>query len=60
MGMSDKTLVRLVLILIVVWIAINIAGELVDVFGQVVNLATNSVIGGLLVILLILWYLDYI
>lgn len=60
MGLSDMKLIRIILLLIVVWIALNIAGELVDFIGQILNLATNSVIAGVLVILLILWYLDYI
>ena len=60
MGLSDRKLIRIILLLVAVWIALNIAGEVVDVVGQMVNLATNSVIAGLVIILLILWYLDYI
>lgn len=60
MGLSDKKIIRIILLLIVVWIALNVAGELIDFVGDLLNLATNSVIAGVLVILLILWYLDYI
>lgn len=60
MGLSDRKLIRIILLLIVVWIALNVADELVSFVGDILNLATNSAIAGVLLILLILWYLDYL
>ncbi len=53
MGLSDKTIIRVILLLVAVWLALQILGDVLD-------LITNSVIAAALVLLLILWYLDYI
>ncbi|MFP4188461.1 MAG: hypothetical protein ACLFR5_03525 [Halobacteriales archaeon] len=53
MSLNDSTLIRLVLILVVIWLALNVLGE-------VLNLLANSVIAAGVALLLILWYLDYI
>ena len=44
---------RLVLILVAVWLALNVLGEVLD-------LLANSVIAAGVALLLILWYLDYL
>ena len=44
---------RLVLILVAVWLALNVLGEVLD-------LLANSIIAAGVAILLILWYLDYL
>lgn len=54
MSLNDSTLIRLVLILVVIWLALT-------VFGQVLSILESlPVLLVVVVILLILWYLDYI
>lgn len=53
MSLDDSTLVRLILILVAIWLALNVLGE-------VLNLLANSAIAAVVVVVLILWYLDYI
>jgi hypothetical protein len=51
--MAADGLVRLVLILLAVWLAVNIAGDVLD-------LLQNSVIAMGIALVAILWYLDWI
>lgn len=53
MSLDDSTLVRLILILVAVWLALNVLGEVLD-------LLANSVIAAGVALLLIIWYLDYL
>ena len=46
-------LVRIILIIIVIWLALNFLGDFL-------NIIANSFILAIIVILLILWYLDVI
>jgi len=46
-------LVRIILIIVVIWLALNVLGDFL-------NLIANSFIAAIIVIVLILWYLDVI
>jgi len=59
-SLDDSTLVRLILILVVVWLALNVLGEVLDLLGGFLSVVLNSLAASLVVIVLILWYLDYI
>lgn len=60
MSLEDSTLVRLILILVVVWLALNVLDEVLNLLGGFLSLVANSFVASLVVIVLILWYLDYI
>lgn len=53
MSLKNSTLVRVVLILVAIWLFLNIVSDLLD-------LLANSFIAAVIVLVLILWYLDYI
>lgn len=50
---SDSTLIRIILIIVVIWLALNVLGDFL-------NLIANSFVVAIIVIVLILWYLDVI
>jgi len=50
---NNSTLISIILIIVVIWLALNF-------FGEFLNLISNSVIVAILVVVLILWYLDII
>ncbi|AZH24073.1 DUF7554 family protein [Haloplanus aerogenes] len=52
-------LLKLVLILVVVWLALEIVGEVFDLFVGLLNLFP-TLIGLLIVVLIVLWLLDRI
>jgi hypothetical protein len=60
MSLDDSTLFRLILILVAVWLALNILDEVLDILGGFLSLVANSFVASLVVLVLILWYLDYI
>jgi len=53
MSLDDRTLVRVILVLVAIWLAVN-------VLGDVLNLLANSVVAAAVALVLILWYLNYI
>ncbi|WP_435196185.1 DUF7554 family protein [Natronomonas sp. EA1] len=54
--MDAEGLLRIILILVVVWIALQIVGEIIDlVFGPF-----SSIIGLVIIVLIVLWLLDRI
>ena len=50
---SDSTLIGIILIIIVIWLALNVLGDFLNLIG-------NSFVVAIVVIALILWYLDVI
>jgi len=50
---NNSTLISIILIIVVIWLAVN-------VLGDVLNLLANSVVAAAVALVLILWYLDYI
>jgi hypothetical protein len=59
-SLDDSALVRIVLILVAVWLALNVLDELLDILGGFLALVANSLAASLVAVVLILWYLDYI
>lgn len=53
MSLGDSTLIRIILIIVVIWLALNVLGDFL-------NLIANSFVVAVVVIVLILWYLDVI
>ncbi|MDZ7689149.1 MAG: hypothetical protein U5J64_10645 [Halobacteriales archaeon] len=53
MSLGDSTIIRIILIIVVIWLALNVLGDFLD-------LIANSLIVAVIVIVLILWYLDII
>lgn len=54
-----NTLLKIVLVLVAVWLALSIVGELVDTFAYVLGPFSNLV-GLVVLLLLVLWLLDRI
>lgn len=55
-ALEVEDLLKIVLVLVIVYIAVNLLFDIVDfVFGPLSNL-----IGLLIVVLIVLWFLDYI
>ncbi|AXG05566.1 hypothetical protein DU500_03455 [Haloplanus rubicundus] len=54
-----EDLLKVVLVLVVVWLALEIVGEVFDLFVGLLNLFP-TVIGVLIVVLIVLWLLDRI
>lgn len=52
-----EDLLRIVLVLVVVWLALEIVGEVFDLFVGLLNLLP-TVIGVLIVVLIALWLFD--
>jgi hypothetical protein len=52
-----EDLLKVVLVLVVVWLALEIVGEVFDLFVGLLNLFP-TVIGVLIVVLIVLWLLD--
>lgn len=50
---GDRTLIGIILIIVVIWLALNILGDFLNLIG-------NSFIVAIVVIALILWYFDVI
>lgn len=53
------TLVKIILILVLIWLALSIVGEIVETFAHILGPASN-VIGLIVLVLLVLWLLDRI
>jgi len=49
----SSTLIRIILIIVVIWLALNVLGDFL-------NLIANSFVVAIVVIALILWYLEVI
>ena len=52
-----EDLLKIVLVLVVVWLALEIVGEVFDLFVGLLNLLP-TVVGLLIVVLIVLWLLD--
>ena len=52
-----EDLLKVVLVLVVVWLALEIVGEVFDLFVGLLNLLP-TVVGLLIVVLIVLWLLD--
>jgi len=52
-----EDLLKVVLVLVVVWLALEIVGEVFDLFVGLLNLLP-TVVGVLIVVLIVLWLLD--
>lgn len=60
MSLDDSTLVRVILILVAVWLALNVIDEIIGLVGDFLGFVANSFILSVIVLVLILWYLDII
>jgi hypothetical protein len=55
-GLDVEDLLKLVLVLVVVYLALNVLFEIIDfAFG-----ALSNVVGLVVIVLIVAWYLDYI
>lgn len=50
---SNNTLISIILIIVIIWLALNFLGDFLNLIG-------NSFIVAIIVIIVILWYLDVI
>ncbi|WP_251329001.1 DUF7554 family protein [Haloplanus pelagicus] len=58
-SLDVEDLLKLVLLLVVVWLALEIVGEVFDIFFGLLGFLPN-VLGLLVVVLIVLWLLDRI
>lgn len=54
-----EDLLKVVLVLVVVWLALEIVGEIVGVFTALLG-PLRPLLGVLVVVLIVLWFLDYL
>jgi hypothetical protein len=54
-----ETLLQIILVLVIVWIGVQIIDALFDVLGSVFDLLTST-FGLIIIVLILLWWLDYI
>jgi hypothetical protein len=57
--LDTDTLLGLVLLLVAIWLVLEILGELLDIVGAVFALIPN-LIGLLIILLIVLWWFDYL
>ena len=57
--LEAEDLLKLILVLVVAWLAIGLLGEMLDILGGLLGLLPD-VLGVVIIILVILWLLDRI
>ena len=58
-SIDSETLVKVILLLVVVWLVLSVATDVLDFLGAAVGLFPN-IIGLVIVVVIVLWLLDYL